>query len=252
MHTISRLFACLLLLSLPMVSLAEEVRVGAGAAPTENILKPVKAPFEKATGITLGIFASGPKAAFTDLDKGSVDAAAAGLSDDDWLALLKKEGVTVSDPKAYQSVIIGKDKVVVLTHKSNPVKSLSKEQLKAIFTGKATNWKDVGGKDAPILIVWGKLTQGTNSMFVKKMLDGAEPVKEVLEATTAEDIKNSVETNPEAIGIGPLSLAGPTLNIPETPELARPITLLTKGAPKTGVKKLIDFIAGAGAAYVKK
>lgn len=253
MHIISRLTAaCLLLLSLPMISFAEEVHVGAGAAPTENILKPVKARFEKTTGITLGIFASGPKTAFVDLDKGSVDAAAAGLSLDDWFALLKKEGVTVRDPKAYQSVVIGKDKVVVLTHKSNPVKSLSKEQLKAIFTGKTTNWKDVGGNEAPILIVWGKLTQGTNSMFVTKMLDGTEPVKDVLEATTAEDIKNIVETTPEAIGIGPLSLSGSTLNSPETPELARPITLLTKGAPNAGVKKLIDFIAGEGAAYVKK
>jgi len=168
------------------------------------------------------------------------------------MALLKKENVTVADPKAYQSVVIGKDKVIVLTHKSNPVKNLSKDQLKSIFSGKTTNWKDVGGNDAPILIVWGKLTQGTNSMFIKNMLDGAEPTKEVLEATTAEDIKNSVETNPEAIGIGPLSLAGPALNIPATPELSRAITLITKGAPKTGVQKLISFIAGDGNQYVKK
>jgi len=231
---------------------AEEIHVGAGAAPSENILKPIKAPFEKATGITLGIFSSGPKAAFVDLEKGTVDAAAAGLSFDDWMALLKKEGVTVADPKAYQSVVIGKDKVIVITHKSNPVKNLSKEQLKAIFSGKTTNWKEVGGNDAAILIVWGKLTQGTNSMFVKNMLDGAEPIKEVLDATTAEDIKNSVESNPEAIGIGPLSLAGPTLNVPATQELARPITLLTKGAPKPAIQKLISFIAGEGAQYVRK
>jgi phosphate transport system substrate-binding protein len=228
MQTITRLsITFLLLMSLPLTCLAEDVRVGAGAAPTENILKPVKAPFEKATGLTLAIFASGPKAAFVDMEKGSVDAAAAGLSLDDWMALLKKEGVTIADPKAYQSVVIGKDKVIVLTHKSNPVKALSKEQLKGIFTGRITSWKEVGGTDAPILIVWGKLTQGTNSMFVKNMLDGAEPAKDVLEATTAESIKQTVETNPEAIGIGPLSLAGPTLNIPETPELARAITLMT-------------------------
>lgn len=225
---------------------AEEVRVGAGAAPTENILKPIKAPFEKATGITMGIFSSGPKNAFIDLEKGAVDAAAAGLSLSDWMTLLKKEGIAVADPKAYRSVVIGKDKVIVLTHKSNPVKSLSKEQLKAIFSGKAANWKEVGGNDASILIVWGKLTQGTNSMFVKNILDGAEPIKEVLEATTAEDVKNAVESNPEAIGIGPLAVAGPTLNIPATPELSRPITLLTKGAPKPVVQKLIDFIANGG------
>lgn len=241
-----------MLIAFPFTCLAEDIRVGAGAAPAENILKPIKAPFEKATGLTLVTFASGPKNAFIDLEKGSLDAAAAGLTFDDWMALLKKESVTVADPKAYQSVVIGKDKVIVLTHKSNPVKNLSKDQLKNIFTGKTNNWKDVGGNDAPILIVWGKLTQGTNSMFVKNMMDGAEPTKEVLEATTAEDIKNSVETNPEAIGIGPLSLAGPTLNIPSTPELSRAITLITKGAPKAGVQKLISFIAGDGNQYVKK
>jgi len=243
---------CAVLISTCLTCLAEEIRVGAGAAPVENILKPIKAPFEKATGLTLGIFASGPKNAFVDLEKGTVDAAAAGLSLDDWMALLKKEGVAVADPKAYQSVVIGKDKVIVLTHKSNPVKNLSKEQLKAIFTGKTVNWKDVDGNDAPILVVWGKMIQGTNSMFVKNMLDGSEPIKDVLEVGTADDVKNAVESNPEAIGIGPLSLAGASLNIPATPELGRAITLLTKGAPKPAVQKLISFIAGEGAQYVKK
>jgi len=241
-----------MLFVLPLSVLAEEVRVGAGAAPVENILKPIKTPFEKATGLTLGIFASGPKTAFLDLERGTVDAAAAGLSYEDWLALLKKEGVTIPDAKAYQSVVIGKDKVIVLTHASNPVKTLSKDQLKSIFTGKVTNWKDVGGNDAAILIVWGKLTQGTNSMFIKNILDGVEPTKEVLETGTAADVKNAVETNAEAIGIGPQSLAGPTLNVPATPELARPITLLTKGAPKASVQKLLHFVSGDGAAFIKK
>jgi phosphate transport system substrate-binding protein len=231
---------------------AEELRIGAGAAPTENILKPVKVSFEKATGISLGIIAYGPNNAFIDLEKGTIDAAAAGLSFDAWMALLKKEGIPVADPKAYQSVVIGKDKVIVLTHKSNPVKSLSKDQLKGIFTGKTTNWKDVGGDDAQIMIVWGKLIQGTNSMFVKNMLDGQDPIKDVLEVSTADEVKNTVESNPEAIGIGPQSLAGPTLNIPETPELARPITLLTKGTPKPAVQKLINFIATEGKKHSKE
>jgi phosphate transport system substrate-binding protein len=240
------------LLALPLSARAEEVRIGAGAAPVENILKPIKIPFEKATGLTLGIFASGPKSAFLDLERGTVDAASAGLSFDDWLALLKKEGVVVPDAKAYQSVVIGKDKVIVLTHASNPVKTLSKDQLKAIFTGKTANWKEVGGNDSAILIVWGKLTQGTNSMFVKHILDGAEPSKEILETGTASEVKNAVETNAEAIGIGPQSLEGATISVPATPELARPITLLTKGAPKVAVQKLINFVAGDGARYIKK
>ncbi|NTV14581.1 MAG: solute-binding protein [Desulfobulbaceae bacterium] len=243
---------CVFLVSTAIASLAEEVRIGSGAAATENILKPIKAPFEKATGLTLGIFGSGPKNAFVDLEKGAVDAAAVGVGLDEWMALLKKEGVTVADPTAYQGVVIGKDKVIVLTHKSNPVKTLSKEQLIAIFTGKTTNWKDVGGNDAPILIVWGKMIQGTNSQFVKKMLDGNEPIKDVMEVSTADDIKNAVETNPEAIGIGPVSMTGPSLSVPATPELSRAIFLYTKGAPTPTVQKLISFITGEGAQYVIK
>lgn len=224
-------------------AIADVLKIGAGAAPTENVLKPVKAAFEKASGLDLSIFASGPKQAFIDLDRGTVDAAAAGLSFDDWMALLNKEGVNVADAKAYQAAIIGKDKVIVIVHKDNPVAKLSKEQLTGIFSGKITNWKEVGGKEAPILVVWGGLTQGTNSMFVKNIMGGTKPTDEAIAATTAEDIRHNVASNPEAIGIGPQSIANQTVRSPETPEVARQITLITKGAPSANVKKLLDFIS---------
>ncbi|MDD2735663.1 MAG: substrate-binding domain-containing protein [Desulfuromonadaceae bacterium] len=224
--------------------MAEVLKIGAGAAPTENVLKPAKLAFEKATALDLSILSSGPKQAFIDLERGSVDAAAAGLSFDDWMALLKREGITVADPTIYQQAIIGKDKVIVIVHKDNPIQKLTKEQLTGIFSGKSTNWKDVGGKDAPILVVWGGLTQGTNSMFVKHIMDGTKPTSEVIPATTAEDIRHNVASNPEAIGIGPQAVVNQTVRSPETPELARPITLITKGAPSAKVKKLLDFIAG--------
>lgn len=226
--------------------MADVLKIGAGAAPVENVLKPLEAAFEKASGVDLSITPSGPKQAFVDLDRGTVDAAAAGLSFDDWMALLKKEGVAVADPKAYQAVIIGKDKVIVIVHKDNPVATLSKEQLTGIFAGKTTNWKDVGGKDAPILVVWGGLIQGTNSMFVKNIMGGAKPTDEVIAATTAEDIRHNVASNPEAIGIGPQAIINQSVRSPETPEVARQITLITKGAPSAKVQKLIDFIKAEG------
>lgn len=222
---------------------ADVLKIGAGAAPVENVLKPMEVQFEKATGIDLSIVASGPKQAFIDLERGSVDAAAAGLSFDNWIALLKKEKITVADPTLYKPVIIGKDKIVVIVHKDNPIAALNKEQLTGIFTGKITNWKDVGGKESPILVVWGGLTQGTNSMFEKNIMGGAKPTTEVIQATTAEDIRQNVASNLEAIGIGPQAILNKTVRAPETPELARPITLITKGAALPKVQKLIDFIA---------
>jgi len=52
----------------------EELRVGAGAAPTENVLKPIQEPMEKAIGLKLIIVPNGPVEALMDLDKGKVDA----------------------------------------------------------------------------------------------------------------------------------------------------------------------------------
>jgi phosphate transport system substrate-binding protein len=243
--------ACACVITLTVAAGAEELKIGAGAAPTENILKPVKAGFEKASGLTLNILANGPKQAFMELEKGIVDAAAAGLSIDDWWALLKKEGVTVANQADYKSQVIGKDRVVVLTHKDNRIASLSSEQLIGIFSGKVQNWKEVGGKDLPVLIVWGSLVPGTNSMFTKVALGGAAISKEVLDATTAADIKDKIMANPEAVGIGPAAIIDDSIWSPASPEVARNITLLTKGAPSAKVQKLLGFITGEGAKLIK-
>ncbi len=240
------------LLTCSISAIADEIKVGAGAAPVENVLKPIKEPFEKATGIKLIIIASGPKIALMDLGKGAVDAAAAGLSFDDWMGLMKKEGAEVKDPSSLQQITVGKDKIIVLLHKDNPISKLSKEQLKGIFTGKTTNWKDVGGKDMPIIVVWGKLIPGTNSLFIKHILDGEPQTKDVLEATTAEDVRQNVVSNQEAVGIGPVAVVNATVKSPETPEISRPIILLTKGKPSPNVQKLIEFIKGDGQKYIRQ
>lgn len=230
----------------------EELKIGAGAAPAENILKPIKPYFEKATGIKLQILEYGPKQAMLELEKGVIDAACAGLSFEDWLDLMKKEGVPVKDPASLNFVEIGKDRIVVIIHKDNPVNELSKDQLKGIFTGKITNWKEVGGKDMPIIVVWGKLIPGTNKLFVEKILDGEPVLKEVLETTTAAEIKNIVAVTPEAIGIGPSAVVDDSVKAPKIPEISRPIILATKGKPSAKVQKLIDFIKGEGQKYIKK
>lgn len=231
---------------------AEELKIGAGAAPTENILKPIRAPFETATGIKLYTISSGPKNALLDLQKGDLDAASAGLSYPDWLSLMKKEGSEVKDPAAFTPVLIGKDKVRVIVNKENTIKSLSADQLQGIFTGAIQSWKDVGGDDAPILVVLGKLTPGTNKMFGDKFLPGKEFASDVLEATTAEDVRLNVIANPSAVGFGPMSLLDGTVNSPQTPEVARDITLITKGKASPKVQKLIDFIKGPGQKFIKQ
>lgn len=233
-----------------VASSAEELKVGAGAAPSNGIFKPIKEPFEKATGVKLTLLEQGPKLALEEAMKGSVDAASAGLTLDEWFAMMEKEGVQVNKAEI-QGIVIGKSRAVVMINKTNPVSKLTREHLKGIFTGKITNWKEVGGKDMPIIVVWGKLTPGMNSLFVNKVLDKAAILKEILDATTGPDLRQNVVANQEAIGISALSVADDTVKIPEQPEATSEITLVTKGKPSPNVQKLIDFIKGEGQKYIK-
>jgi len=123
--------------------------------------------------------------------------------------------------------------------------------IKAIFTGKITNWKDVGGKDEPLIVVWTKFLGG-NYLFVKTILDRQPLTKNIVEVGTSVDARQMISLTRGAIGIGPLAVVSGILKSPKTPEVERPITLITKGKPSPNVKILIDFIKEKGDKYVKQ
>lgn len=231
---------------------ADEIRVGGGGAAIASVFTPVKAAFEKATGNNLIILQSTPARGMSDLITGKLDAAVAAVPLDSMAAGAEKEGVKV-DKSALQQIEIGTNKVVVYIHPSNPVTTLSKEQMKGLFTGRISNWKDVGGKDAPVLIVWGKNSPGQNALFTKVILDGEKIAAENLETTDYKGIKDTILANPEAIGIDPLGMADASVKaIKPSPEVTAPIRLVTKGKPSAAVQKLIDFIRTEGNKYIKE
>ncbi len=233
--------AIFMVLILSSLSLAEEIKVGAGAAPTENVFNKIKEPFEKASGIKLVLISNGPEEALKDLDKGQLDAATGGVSFPDWMEMMEKGGYKIPDKNVYKYRVIGNDNIKVIVNKGNSVKKLSKEQMKDIFTGKTANWKDVGGKDMPIVVVWGSKIPGTNNVFIKQVMDGEPFTKKVQESTTAAEIKKQVASNPGAIGLSPASGVDSTISSPETPEVGRPITLITKGAPSPNMLENVGF-----------
>ncbi|MFZ5997031.1 MAG: substrate-binding domain-containing protein [Nitrospirota bacterium] len=231
---------------------ADELKVGGGGAAINSIFKPIEAPFEKASGINLVLLQSTPKNGIIDLWKGSLDAATAAVSLEGMVSGAQKDGVQV-DASALKSTEVGKNLTVVFVHKDNPVSSLSKDQLKGIFTGKIANWKEVGGKDSPIIVVWGKNSPGQNALFTKVILDGEAVTKDILETTDYAGIKENVASNPEGIGIDPLGMADGTVKaIKPTPEVSSPVIVVTKGAPSPNIQKLIDFIKGEGQKYIKQ
>jgi phosphate transport system substrate-binding protein len=239
------------MLSLSIIASAEEIIVGAGQAPTANILKPIEKHFEKATGINLIIITGSPKDALMLLEAGSVEAALGGLSFEDWIRYMKQEGEEITDPSGLWHMIVGEDSIKVLIHKDNPVSKLTKQQLKGIFNGEITNWKEIGGKDMTIVVVWTK-NLGGNVIFTKKILDIPLLRKDISEAEDSQFAKALVKSNPGAIAISPLGIIDDTIKSPETPEIKRPITIITTGKPSPNVQKLINFIRGEGQKYIKQ
>ena len=234
------------------VALAEEVTIGAGAAPTENIFEKIMDPMEKAIGVKVVLVSSGPVQALKDLDKGLVNAAAGGVTFPDWMAMMEKEGYAMPDKAAYKFRVIGKDVVKVLTNKDVPVKNLSKDQLKGIFTGKITNWKEVGGPDKPVVVILGSKIPGTQSVFQKQIMDGEAYTTQAKEGTTADDLKTKVAATSGAVCVGPMTAVSDATNAPVIPEVGRPITLITKGEPSGAVMKMLDYIRGEGQKFIVK
>ncbi len=233
-------------------ALADEVKVGAGAAPVENVFNKIKEPMAKDIGVNLTIISNGPSQALKDLDAGSVDAAAAGMTFADWMAMMTKAGYAIPDRGAYKSRVIGKDLVKVLTNKDVSVKNLSQAQLADIFTGKAKNWSEVGGPDQPIVVLLGSKIPGTQAVFQKQVMAGAPYATGAVEGTTADDLKTKVAATPGGVCLGPMSGVDASVNAPEVPEIGRPITIITKGEPSGAVLKMLDYIRGQGQQYIVK
>jgi len=84
------------------------------------------------------------------------------------ISACKAKGV---DPRAY---VIANDAIAIVVHKGNAVQNLSIKQIKDIYTGKITNWKQVGGPSLPIVVVSRDVASGTFEVFNEKALGGAK------------------------------------------------------------------------------
>lgn len=156
---------------------------------------------------------------------------------------------------------IANDGVCMILHKSNPVTVLSNDQIKAIFTGQIRNWKEVGGRDAPITVANKAEGRSTLELFLSFFsLKNSDIKAHVIVGDNLQDIK-TVANNPNAIGyvsIGsaefeeqqgtPLKLlpidgiAATVANVRDGKfPLSRPLNLVTKEAPQGLIKQFIDF-----------
>jgi phosphate transport system substrate-binding protein len=97
--------------------------------------------------------------------------------------------------------IIAFDGIVVVTHPSNKVKNLTMDQVKKIFTGEVTNWKELGGDDLEIVVVSREDGSGSRDAFQEIVgYTSGELVRTSIIASGNGNIKTTVATNKHAVG----------------------------------------------------
>ena len=105
-----------------------------------------------------------------------------------------------------EEIVFGWDGLSVITHPSNPVNALSKEVVGRIFAGEITNWSEVGGKDAPIILLSRDSSSGTHVYFKEAVVRGGDKssAKEYDDATlflpSNSAIVQEAASNENAIG----------------------------------------------------
>lgn len=164
----------------------------------------------------------------------------------------EKEGIDAASLVDHRVAVVG---MASVAHPEVGVDNLTKQQLIDIFTGKITNWKDVGGNDAEIVLVNRPQSSGTRATFFKFALDGNQE-KDGITEDSSGTVRKIISETPGAIGylafsyfdnsIKPLSLDGvaPTVENVTTNEF--PIWayqhMYTKGEPTGLTKAFLEYM----------
>ena len=162
----------------------------------------------------------------------------------------EKEGNTLKE------FVVGKDGIALVGHPSNTVSDLSLEQVKAIYQGEITNWKDVGGADLKIVLIGRDSSSGTREFFTEFVLDKEDAAKEMQELNSNGAVAQAVSITPGAIGYVSLeyvddslkafSIGGvaPTVDnvISGIYEINRPLLMVTNGEPEGLAADYLAFI----------
>jgi phosphate transport system substrate-binding protein len=118
---------------------------------------------------------------------------------------IKKDEVAQLEKKyGYKGleIRVAMDGLAVYVHKNNPVKQLTMAQIKDIFTGKVTNWKDVGGANKPILLYSRENNSGTYEFFKEHVLLKQDFASNAQHMAGTAALINAVSKDPNSIGFG--------------------------------------------------
>jgi len=103
-----------------------------------------------------------------------------------------------------KETVLAYDGIAIIVHPDNPVSDLSIEQIAQLYTGEITNWKDVGGNDAQVVLIGREAASGTRDGF-ESITGTKDKCQYRQELTSTGDVITAVSQNPDAIGYASLA-----------------------------------------------
>lgn len=220
-----------------------------GSTSVGPLAEKLAAKYEETEDVKIEINQIGSSAGITNAIN---DVSQIGMSSRD----LKQEEID----SGIQELVIAYDGIVVVAHPSNPVKDLTMEQVKQIFTGEITNWKEVGGKDMEIVVVSREDGSGSRDAFQEIVgFESGQLIRNAIVASGNGNIKTTVAMNKHAVGFisfeyidesvsamdinGVKAEAGNVLE--GNYQLSRPFLFVYKESVPEAATKFMDFILTA-------
>ena len=165
--------------------------------------------------------------------------------------------------KDVKEIPVALDGLAIYVHTSSPLKSISKSQVKGIYTGRITNWREVGGKDSRIIAYSRENSSGTYVFFKEHVLDNEDFAATVQTLPGTAAVVNAVSKDPASIGYGGIAYASGIRSLPVQGDagsepvpatlenvasgrypLSRNLFFYTSGEPTGEVKAFIDWVLG--------
>ena len=224
-----------------------------GSTSMEKVIGALSESFmAQNSGVTVNYNPTGSGSGITAVQEGTCDIglSSRALKDEEKSAGLKE-------------TVLAYDGIAIIVHPDNPVSDLSVEQIAKLYTGEITNWKDVGGNDAEVVLIGREAASGTRDGF-ESITGTRDACQYRQELTSTGDVITTVAQNPDAIGYASLASLKDSVKALSVDGVApsetsvkdgsyviqRPFVLVTKTdkALSSAAQKFFDFALSAEAA----
>ncbi|MFA7240903.1 MAG: substrate-binding domain-containing protein [Sulfuricellaceae bacterium] len=239
----------LALLSAGFAHAGRPLEIYGSAMVEKEIMAPLSQAFEKETGAPLILHGVGDGQGLVALLQGKADVAMVSESLED--AILSAEnaanqqGIALTVPANLKFHGLGKDRLLVVVNRLNPIVELSRTQLKDIHTGKITNWQAVGGENLAVRVITGRPGNEVRTLFQKSVMGGEKYTTGAREVDSGVVELHVVSQDKGGIGVVSSALFAQNARLVKfikAPLLTSPFGLITIGSPTPEIRELIDYV----------